>query len=388
MRDNRGASGLFAGRLTASWALPGVVFVSVFAMSAACGSQGPDVRDLECPKANTKPATTTTGASTTGSGGTSAAATGAATSGAATSTGSGMMQASYDVPQAPEISSRLHSCRKLRYSALYRFLSARGVALPPPFGADASTSKVTVFGSPTTVGALFGGSNKPCLQNVPQCLTAVAIAQPPAFGNFGCTANDQCPSNELCYCDAAHVGTLNLFGTDKENALARSKSPITNCAQAISNEDFPNPARGYCVRTIAADNANTAAYLYYTAKDAFEVPRTDSPFPEKVEHSVSSSLKLMDIFIEAAPEIIKNIGDPIKAPACSLAGKNQPMFSPSDGSCVHESVSCLIGRPATDDHLLLCNLILQKAKPNDPADVLRKQRLAVAAMLTGANLCE
>src|SRR5207248_1046040 len=129
-------------------------------------------------------------------------------------------------------------------------------------------------------------------------------------------------------------------------------------------------------------------FLYFTGKDAFEVPKVDSPFPEKAEHTVSSSLKMMDIFIEAAPEIIANIGDPIKAPACTLAGKNHPMFNASDGSCVHESVSCLIGRPATDEHVLLCNLILQKANPSDATDVVKKQRIAVATMLTGANLCE
>ncbi len=369
------------------WALPGVVFVSVFAMSAACGSQGPeDIGHADCPKDNGKSTTSATGAGTTGSGGTTSAAatTGAATSGAATSTGSGMMQAAYDTPQALEINSRLHGCRKLRYSTLYRFLSKRGVALPAPFGKDAANSPATVFGNATTVGALFGGTNKPCLQNVPQCIAGQQIQN----RNFGCSNADLCAANEICYCDSQHVGTLNLFGTDQQNAIDRAASPITNCQQAISNLDFPNPARGYCVTTQQANNSNTAAFLYFTGKDAFEVPRQDSPFPEKDQHSVSSSLKLMDIFIEAAPEVIKNIGDPGKAPACSLGGKNQPMFNPGDGSCVHESVSCLIGRPASDDHMLLCNLILQKANPSDPADVMRKQRIAVATLMTGANLCE
>jgi hypothetical protein len=368
------------------WALPGVVFCSVFALSAACGSQGPgDVGAPDCPKDTGTKTTTTTGAGTTGSGGTTAAATGAATTGVTTgSTGSGMQNEVYDPPQALEINTRLHSCRKLRYSTLYRFLSKRGVALPAPFGADDFNSPATVFGQQTTVGALFGGSNKPCLQNVPQCLAGQIIQG----RNFGCTQADQCSGTEVCYCDAANVGTLNLFGTDQQNAVARAASPITNCQQAISNLDFPNPARGYCVATVQANNAATAAYLYFTGKDAFEVPRMDSPFPEKDEHTVSSSLKAMDIFIEAAPEVIANIGSPVKAPACSLNGVNKPMFSPQDGTCVYESVSCLVGRPASDDHMLLCNLILQKANPNDPADVLRKQRIAVATMLTGANLCE
>jgi hypothetical protein len=95
----------------------------------------------------------------------------------------------------------------------------------------------------------------------------------------------------------------------------------------------------------------------------------------------------MDIFIQSAPQIITNISDPLKAPACTLSGKNMPMFA-SDGSCVEESVSCLIGTPATDDHMLLCNLILQKAKPGDASDLSKKRNIAVAVLLSAAHSCQ
>ena len=64
------------------------------------------------------------------------------------------------------------------------------------------------------------------------------------------------------------------------------------------------------------------------------------------------------------------------------------MFDPIDGSCVEESVSCLIGYPATQEHLLLCDLVVDKADPTDPEDVQKKQHIAVASLLSAAHSCE
>ena len=95
----------------------------------------------------------------------------------------------------------------------------------------------------------------------------------------------------------------------------------------------------------------------------------------------------MDIFIQAAPQIITNIGDPQKAPACTLNGKNLPMFA-ADGSCVEESVSCLIGLPATEDHMLLCNLLVDKADKKNLTDVAKKRNMAVATLLAASHTCQ
>ena len=76
------------------------------------------------------------------------------------------------------------------------------------------------------------------------------------------------------------------------------------------------------------------------------------------------------------------------APACVRSGQSFPMFDPVTGGCVEESVSCLIGQAATPDHVMLCDLILEKADPNDAADVTTKQHIAVATLLSAANTCE
>jgi hypothetical protein len=129
-------------------------------------------------------------------------------------------------------------------------------------------------------------------------------------------------------------------------------------------------------------------YLYQTATDALAVPSGDSRQQEKDGHTTASAMKFFDIFIQAAPDIIANISDPDAAPACVHNGMSSPMFDPADGSCNEEAVSCLIGVPARADHMLLCNLIVDKADPTDPVDVDIKQRIAVAALLSAAHTCE
>jgi len=77
----------------------------------------------------------------------------------------------------------------------------------------------------------------------------------------------------------------------------------------------------------------------------------------------------------------------LKSPACTLNGKNLPMFA-NDGSCVEESVSCLIGMPATVDHMLLCNLLIDKADKNNATDVNKKRNIAVAVLLAASHTCQ
>jgi hypothetical protein len=47
-----------------------------------------------------------------------------------------------------------------------------------------------------------------------------------------------------------------------------------------------------------------------------------------------------------------------------------------------------MGRPATSDDLILCNLMLNQANNADPADVDLKRVITVAAFLSAAHSCE
>jgi hypothetical protein len=90
----------------------------------------------------------------------------------------------------------------------------------------------------------------------------------------------------------------------------------------------------------------------------------------------------------AAPEIIANIGSATMAPLCTYNGVNKPMFDPMSGACVYESVSCIMGRPATPDDLALCDNVLAQADPSVMNDLAIKQNIAVAMLLSAAHTCE
>ena len=75
-------------------------------------------------------------------------------------------------------------------------------------------------------------------------------------------------------------------------------------------------------------------------------------------------------------------------PACQINGSGQPMFHPTDGSCVRDSLSCIMARPATDNDVTLCNELVSKANPGDAADVTVKRNLTVATFLSAAHTCE
>ena len=255
----------------------------------------------------------------------------------------------YDLPNLDEIASRLHSCHKLSYSQLGNFLKARGVAVPQGGLVDTKMTTTPVFGQNVTLSNIFGGSGNSCEM---------------AITDANGTNDPVCSSNETCFCNQ----------DDKNNQVNRSCLDVGN--------NSPDAADGYCVAKPA-----TAGYLYFAGKDALGFPKLDSRMAEKEEHSTASAMKLMDIFVQAAPQIIANISDPIKAPACTLNGKNKSMFS-TDGSCVEESVSCLIGTPATEDHMLLCNLLIDKADKSNLTDVSKKRIIAVAVLLSAAHSCQ
>lgn len=147
-------------------------------------------------------------------------------------------------------------------------------------------------------------------------------------------------------------------------------------------------SRGVNLDLTSGAGLDTAGELYKGALDTYGVPKVDSRLNERSFHTTAAATKLFDIFIQAAPEIIANISDPSKAPDCVLDGKSSPMFDANDGSCVPDSVSCVLGRPATADDLTLCNLIIDEAAPNDANDLAMKRRIAVATLLSAGHTCE
>jgi hypothetical protein len=138
-------------------------------------------------------------------------------------------------------------------------------------------------------------------------------------------------------------------------------------------------------KTSTGTGPQTAGELYTQGGDAYGVAKFDAREAETYFHTTASATKLFDIFVQAAPEIIANIA---KQPACMVNGVGKPMFDPVTGKCVFESLSCIMGRPATANDLTLCGVLLAQATPGDAADLTLKQNLTVAVFLSAANTCE
>lgn len=91
-----------------------------------------------------------------------------------------------------------------------------------------------------------------------------------------------------------------------------------------------------------------------------------------------AAMRLFDILLAAAPDIIENVPD---RPECQTGGLRTLLF---DGdSCTEEGLSCLLGLLATPELLKECNTLVQLAPDRDTG-----KRLAVATLAAPFYLCE
>jgi len=144
-------------------------------------------------------------------------------------------------------------------------------------------------------------------------------------------------------------------------------------------------SRGVNLAATSSSGPKTAGELYKNGGDALGVAKFDAREGETYFHTTASATKLFDIFVQAAPEIIANIQN---QDACKYNGVGKPMFDATTGKCVYESVSCIMGRPATADDMTICNLLVEQAAPGDQADLTNKRKIAVAVFLSAAHTCE
>jgi hypothetical protein len=123
----------------------------------------------------------------------------------------------------------------------------------------------------------------------------------------------------------------------------------------------------------------TAGQLFKSGAGAIGAANYDARVSETLVWSASGAAKLFDIFVQAAPEIIANMA---AAPHCQVEGVGPQMFDAND-RCVEDAVSCLIGRPATEEHLAICDSLVGAA-----TDVETGKKVAVATLLSAAHSCE
>ncbi|MBT8493906.1 MAG: hypothetical protein KJO07_12710 [Deltaproteobacteria bacterium] len=123
----------------------------------------------------------------------------------------------------------------------------------------------------------------------------------------------------------------------------------------------------------------SAGSLYRTGFNALGGPNYPARVRENVAVTTSAASRAFDIFAAAAPEIIANIS---AQPRCQIDGVGPEIFDES-GACTEAGVTCLLGVPATAQHLEICDLTVNRATS---AEVGRE--LAVATLLAAAHTCE
>jgi hypothetical protein len=129
----------------------------------------------------------------------------------------------------------------------------------------------------------------------------------------------------------------------------------------------------------ATGNPDPAGELVSNGADALGAANYASRTGEARTWTNSGATKLQDIFVMAAPEIIAALPN---VEHCQIEGQGVEMFDEND-QCNPDAVSCLIGKPATEDHVAICNDAVLSA-----TDIDRGKAIAVASLLAGAHTCE
>jgi hypothetical protein len=141
---------------------------------------------------------------------------------------------------------------------------------------------------------------------------------------------------------------------------------------------------GNVLKSFGVDVANTTALsagdLYRNGFNALGGPNYANRIRENIDITTSGSSREFDIFAAAADEVLAAFADPNSKLMQRCPGA--VLFDASN-ACSPSGITCLIGVPATPQHLDYCNLTIQRA-----SDVNVGKRLAVAAMLAAAYTCE
>ncbi|HEY0193792.1 MAG TPA: hypothetical protein VGC42_21900 [Kofleriaceae bacterium] len=141
---------------------------------------------------------------------------------------------------------------------------------------------------------------------------------------------------------------------------------------------------GNVLTSLGVNTADTTAFssgaLYKAAATSMGVANYTARIRESITLSTSGMSAAFDIYAAGA----KTITDALTtATRCQVAGAAGPALFDASNKCNIDAITCLIGQPATQGHVDICNLSVTKASTPD----IGKQ-IAVAALLAAAYTCE
>lgn len=129
----------------------------------------------------------------------------------------------------------------------------------------------------------------------------------------------------------------------------------------------------------AAEGATSAGAMYRSGDQALGVANYAARVPETTELTTASASRLFDILVQAAPEVIANVETTER---CMIGTRGVTVFDGA-GNCSEEGLTCLLGEPASEAHVALCDQIVDRASSPEQGRVL-----AVASILASMATCE
>jgi hypothetical protein len=128
---------------------------------------------------------------------------------------------------------------------------------------------------------------------------------------------------------------------------------------------------------VANQTAVSAGDLYRNGQNALGGPNYANRIRENVALTTSGMSREFDIFAAGAPEVLAAFT------ANTIARCPGAQLFDAAGACRPDGITCLIGSPATSEHVEFCNLTVSSA-----SDQATGQKLAVATILAAAYTCE
>jgi hypothetical protein len=122
----------------------------------------------------------------------------------------------------------------------------------------------------------------------------------------------------------------------------------------------------------------TPGGLYTSGANAMGEANFPNRIREAIAVTTAGASREFDIFAAAAPGIVTAM----PTLARCMNGATGPAMFDASGGCTKEGITCLMGVPATDTHVALCNFTVTGA-----STAAIGKNLAVAVILSAAQTC-
>ena len=123
----------------------------------------------------------------------------------------------------------------------------------------------------------------------------------------------------------------------------------------------------------APSGSQSATTIYKASSAQLGAPNYTGRVPEAPFASTSNMSKLFDIFTMGSYEVVGTSWASTACPGVKVLG--------ADGKFTKDGLSCLMGKPAADEHVAIANDAIAK-NPTDGA------KIAIAALLSAAHTCQ